>query len=103
MQLSAWTKGWLSSVLCVMCLLGSEATAASAQEQLQGFVSQVRAATGQFSQYTVGTQGQLNQRKAGSLRFSAQVSLSGMWLSPMPSKSCLMDSNCFSLIRILIR
>lgn len=69
MQRSAWTKGWLSSVLWAVCLLGGEATAASAQEQLQGFVSQVRAATGQFSQYTVGTQGQTKPAQSGQFAF----------------------------------
>ena len=69
MQLSAWTKGLLSAVLCAMCLLGGEATAASAQVQLQGFVSQVRAATGQFSQYTVGTQGQTKPAQSGQFAF----------------------------------
>lgn len=69
MQLSAWTKGLLSAVLCAMCLLGVEATAASAQEQLQGFVSQVRAATGKFSQYTVGTQGQTKPAQSGQFAF----------------------------------
>lgn len=69
MQLSAWTKGLLSAVLCAMCLLGVEATAASAQEQLQGFVSQVRAATGKFLQYTVGTQGQTKPAQSGQFAF----------------------------------
>ena len=69
MQLSAWTKGLLSSVLCAMCLLGGEATAASAQEQLQGFVSKVQAATGNFSQYTVGTQGQTKPAQSGRFAF----------------------------------
>jgi outer membrane lipoprotein carrier protein len=69
MQLSTWTKGLLSSVLCAMCLLGGEATAASAQEQLQGFVSQVRAATGKFSQYTLGTQGQTKPAQTGQFAF----------------------------------
>jgi outer membrane lipoprotein carrier protein len=69
MQRSAWTKGLLSSVLCAICLLGGEATAASAQEQLQGFVSQVRAATGQFSQYTVGAQGQTKPAQSGQFAF----------------------------------
>jgi outer membrane lipoprotein carrier protein len=69
MQLSTWTKGLLSSVLSALCLLGVEATAASAQEQLQGFVSQVRAATGQFSQYTVGAQGQTKPAQSGQFAF----------------------------------
>ena len=69
MLLSAWTKSLLSSVLCAMCLLGSEATAVSAQEQLQGFVSKVQAATGNFSQYTVGTQGQTKPAQSGRFAF----------------------------------
>lgn len=69
MQLSTWTKGLLSLLLCAMCLLGGEATAASAQEQLQGFVLQVRAATGRFSQYTVGTQGQTKPAQTGQFAF----------------------------------
>jgi outer membrane lipoprotein carrier protein len=52
-----------------MCLLVSEATAASAQEQLQGFVSKVQAATGNFSQYTVGTQGQTKPAQSGRFAF----------------------------------
>jgi outer membrane lipoprotein carrier protein len=69
MFLSTWTKGLLSSVLCAMCLIGNDAWAASAQEQLQGFVSQVRAATGKFSQYTVGTQGQTKPAQSGQFAF----------------------------------
>jgi outer membrane lipoprotein carrier protein len=52
-----------------MFLLVSEATAASAQEQLQGFVSKVQAATGNFSQYTVGTQGQTKPVQSGRFAF----------------------------------
>jgi outer membrane lipoprotein carrier protein len=52
-----------------MFLLVSEATAASAQEQLQGFVSKVQAATGNFSQYTVGTQGQTKPAQSGRFAF----------------------------------
>jgi len=69
MFLSTWTKGLLSSVLCAVCLLGSQAWAASAQEQLQSFVSQVQAATGNFSQYTVGTQGQTKPAQSGQFSF----------------------------------
>ena len=69
MLFSTWTKGLLSSVLCALCLLGSEATAASAQEQLQSFVSKVQAATGQFSQYTVGAQGQTKPAQSGQFAF----------------------------------
>jgi outer membrane lipoprotein carrier protein len=47
----------------------SEAKAASAQEQLQGFVSKVQAATGNFSQYTVGTQGQTKPAQSGQFAF----------------------------------
>jgi len=69
MFLSTWTKALLSSVLCAMCLIGHEAWAASAQQQLQGFVSQVRAATGKFSQYTVGTLGQTKPAQSGQFAF----------------------------------
>jgi outer membrane lipoprotein carrier protein len=69
MLFSTWTKSLLSSVLCAMFLLVSEATAASAQEQLQGFVSKVQAATGNFSQYTVGTQGQTKPAQSGRFAF----------------------------------
>ncbi|MDH4400610.1 MAG: outer membrane lipoprotein chaperone LolA [Burkholderiaceae bacterium] len=69
MLFSTWTKSLLSSVLCAMCLLMSEAKAASAQEQLQGFVSKVQAATGNFSQYTVGTQGQTKPAQSGQFAF----------------------------------
>jgi outer membrane lipoprotein carrier protein len=56
-------------VLCAVCLLGSEVWAASAREQLQSFVSQVQAATGKFSQYTVGTQGQTKPAQTGQFAF----------------------------------
>jgi len=69
MFLSTWTRGLFSSVLCAMCLLGHEVWAASAQEQLQGFVTQVQAATGKFSQYTVGTQGQTKPAQTGQFAF----------------------------------
>ena len=69
MFLSTWTRGLFSSVLCAMCLLCSEAWAASAREQLQSFVSQVQAATGKFSQYTVGTQGQTKPAQTGQFAF----------------------------------
>lgn len=69
MRFRTWTKSLLSSVLCAMCLLVNEATAASAQEQLQGFVSKVQAATGNFSQYTLGTQGQTKPAQSGSFAF----------------------------------
>jgi outer membrane lipoprotein carrier protein len=52
-----------------MCVLCSEVWAASAQEQLQGFVSQVQAATGKFSQYTVGAQGQTKPAQSGQFAF----------------------------------
>jgi outer membrane lipoprotein carrier protein len=66
---STWTKGLLSSVLVTLCLLGHEAWAASAQEQLQEFVSKVNAATGNFSQYTTGTQGQTKPAQTGQFAF----------------------------------
>jgi len=69
MLFSTGTKGLLSSVLFAFCLLGGEATAASAQEQLQGFVSKVQAATGNFSQYTVGAQGQTKPAQSGQFAF----------------------------------
>jgi outer membrane lipoprotein carrier protein len=69
MLFSTWTKSLLSSVLCAMCLLMSEAMAASAQEQLQGFISKVQAATGSFSQFTVGTQGQTKPAQSGQFAF----------------------------------
>lgn len=69
MLFSTWTKGLLSSVLCALCLLSSQAMAASAQEQLQGFVSKVQAATGNFSQYTVGAQGQTKPAQSGQFAF----------------------------------
>jgi outer membrane lipoprotein carrier protein len=52
-----------------MCLLSHEVRAASAQEQLQGFVTQVQAATGKFSQYTVGAQGQTKPAQSGQFAF----------------------------------
>lgn len=69
MFLSTWTRGLFGSVLCAMCVLCSEVWAASAQEQLQGFVSQVQAATGKFSQYTVGAQGQTKSAQSGQFAF----------------------------------
>ena len=69
MSFSTWTSGWLGSVLYAVSLLGSQAWAVSAQEQLQGFVSQVQAATGNFSQYTVGAQGQTKPAQTGRFAF----------------------------------
>lgn len=56
-----------------LCLVGgwvpASAVAASAQEQLHVFVSRVTAATGSFSQYTVGTQGRTQPTQTGVFSF----------------------------------
>ena len=43
--------------------------AASASEQLEQFVTDVNAATGQFKQYTVGTQGETRPAQSGEFSF----------------------------------
>ena len=60
---------FIGSVLVGICLTGNAVWAASAQEQLQSFVTQVQAAKGNFSQFTVGTQGQTKPAQSGQFSF----------------------------------
>lgn len=47
----------------------AEATSSTAREQLKAFVSQVQSASGDFSQYTVGPQGQTKPAQTGKFLF----------------------------------
>jgi len=69
MLCTVWQRSLFSAVLCSLCLVFNHALAASAQEQLQSFVSQVQSASGQFSQYTVGAQGQTKPAQSGEFAF----------------------------------
>jgi outer membrane lipoprotein carrier protein len=60
----------LSGVLVVASLgLGAPAFADTAREQLRAFVDQVQSASGEFSQYTVGPQGQTKPPQRGRFLF----------------------------------
>jgi outer membrane lipoprotein carrier protein len=60
----------LSGVLVVASLgLGAPAFAQTAREQLRAFVDQVQSASGEFSQYTVGPQGQTKPAQRGRFLF----------------------------------
>ncbi|MEI2418143.1 outer membrane lipoprotein chaperone LolA [Orrella sp. JC864] len=54
----------MSALFCVSALAH-----AGASDQLKAFVSEVKSATGSFSQYTVGTQGQPRPRQSGQFAF----------------------------------
>jgi len=66
---------WLLRSLCLMivgCFLGLLSTALHAQpapEQLRNFVQAVQSATGNFSQFTVGPQGQTKPAQTGRFSF----------------------------------
>lgn len=60
----------LSGVLAVASLgLGAPVFADTAREQLRTFVDQVKSASGEFSQYTVGPQGQTKPPQRGRFLF----------------------------------
>lgn len=60
----------LSGALVVVSLgLGAPAFADTAREQLRAFVDQVQSASGEFSQYTVGPQGQTKPPQRGRFLF----------------------------------
>ena len=69
MSCTVWRRSLFSAVLFSVCLVFNHALAASAQEQLQSFVSQVQSASGQFSQYTLGAQGQTKPAQSGQFAF----------------------------------
>ncbi len=69
MQYFGILKKWLLGLACGSLLITGQALAANAQEQLKSFVSDVRAATGNFSQYTVGPQGQTRPAQSGRFAF----------------------------------
>jgi len=56
-------------VLALACLVPLAAHAAGARDQLRSFVAQVSNATGSFSQYTVGQQGQTRPAQSGVFSF----------------------------------
>mgnify|MGYP002620470825 CR=1 FL=1 len=57
------------SALALACLLPLPALAADARSQLREFVVAVPAATGSFSQYTTGPQGQTRPAQSGTFAF----------------------------------
>ena len=57
------------SLFAVMTMAPAIAQQADAQQQLNQFVEQVRTATGRFSQFTVGPQGQTKPAQSGEFAF----------------------------------
>lgn len=57
------------SLFAVMTMAPALAQQADAQQQLNEFVEQVRTATGRFSQFTVGPQGQTKPAQSGEFAF----------------------------------
>ncbi len=55
----------MSALLCV----SAQVHAAGAADQLKAFVAEVKAATGSFTQYTVGPQGQTKPKQSGEFAF----------------------------------
>lgn len=69
--------------LLALCLsISSPARAASAQEQLNGFVKQVLSATGHFQQSVVGPQGQTRRPQSGDFSFQRPGSFKWEVISP---------------------
>ncbi len=69
MQRSRRMKKWWLGLACSGLLLAGQVLAAGAQDQLKSFVTDVRAASGNFSQYTVGPQGQTRPAQSGRFSF----------------------------------
>ena len=69
MPCAGWLRSAMGSVLVTLCLVVQPVCASSAQEQLKSFVSQVQGARGDFSQYTVGPQGQTKPVQSGQFLF----------------------------------
>ncbi len=60
---------WARSLLAAVLAMAGQAHAATAQEQLAKFVSDVHSAAGSFLQITVGPQGQTRPAQSGSFTF----------------------------------
>ena len=69
MSRATWFMRVFGLVFSGLCLLCTPVWANPAQQQLESFVSQVQAATGGFSQYTVGAQGQTKPAQSGQFAF----------------------------------
>ncbi len=69
MSRATWFMRVFGLVFSWLCLLCTPVWANPAQQQLESFVSQVQAATGGFSQYTVGAQGQTKPAQSGQFAF----------------------------------